>query len=276
MSDFGPTPGAQVEHEKVPNYSLEANEEYLGFQKVNPTEFDESKPWKPALKVEVTKADGSVVQGLDAKMPFFTLNDVEGRVISIPAETAGHIHDTHIIGDDVGSKFDQQDLQSLFQDVAAKLPEGLAKRQGIFTLDVEMDKSMGKEGIASMEELMASKALTQEDIDAAEAVKEQVQNLNRAADIPAMHSFAKQYNAEHPEAKIRFTVARETVPPTTAVLLPTVDAPKQPTTKLFVMMGPDTDGKNVELYTVAPGRDMPRHPIPGQYTDREKRFDEEG
>jgi hypothetical protein len=270
MSDFGPKPGARVEHEKAPKYSLKANEEYLGFQQVKVTEVDESKPWKPASKVEVTKRDGSIAEGLDANASFFTLKDAEGNEIIVTAATAGHIDELHIKGQDVGSVFDEPDLQSLFKDAAEKLPEGLAKRKGIFTLDVNMGKSMGSEGISSMDELVAAGSLSQDDVDAAVAMKEEVQRLNRASDVPAMTAFAEQYKKDHPDAAVQFTVARG------AVLLPTVDAPKQPTNKLFVMMGPDATGQKVGVYTVAPGRDMPRHPIPRQYTDREGKFDEEG
>jgi hypothetical protein len=40
------------------------------------------------------------------------------------------------------------------------------------------------------------------------------------------------------------------------------------------MMGPDASGSKPSVYTLAPGRDMPRHPIRGQHTSREQVFDE--
>lgn len=271
MAERPMPPEARREAEKRGNYSLEANEQFLGFERVNVTEFDESLPWKPAKTVEVIQADGSKVEDLEASTPFFTFKDANGKEIVVSAEAAGHIDQLHIKGEDVGSKFDEPSLEALFQDMAVQLPEGLADRPGIFTLDVEMGKNMGMEGIASTEELVASGRLSQVDIDAAQSVREEVQRLNREGTEEERLAFAEKYAEEHPDAGVQFTAARED-----KVLLPTVKAPKQPTTKLFVMMGPNPAGDKKALYTIAPGRDMPRHPVPGQYTDREGAFDEAG
>ena len=80
--------------------------------------------------------------------------------------------------------------------------------------------------------------------------------------------FVESFRAAHPEHKIQFQLVRGTV------IVPTVDSPKRPTTKLFMAMGPGVDEK-MTMYTIAPGRDMPRHPNPGQHTDKEGKVNEE-
>jgi hypothetical protein len=43
-------------------YTLEADPTFLDFKKVEVTAKDETKPWKPATKVRVERADGSVME----------------------------------------------------------------------------------------------------------------------------------------------------------------------------------------------------------------------
>lgn len=251
------------------NYELTANPEYLNFKSVKIATVDESKPWKPALTVDVIKVDGAVAEGIDANTPFFKLTDKNGKEILVSAATAGHIQDLHINGTDLGSKFDEPDLQSLFQDVASHMPEGQADREGIFTFDMDMGKSMGSEGLASFAELMNDGVLEEKDIALAQEFKAEVQALNRESDQEKMRAFVAGYAASHPEALVQFVLIRGD-----RAIVPQVKAPKRPTTKLFVMMGPDASGSKPSIYTLAPGRDMPRHPIAGQHTTAQGVFSE--
>lgn len=146
MSDVAPESGE--------GYKLESSPDYLNFQSVEVTEVDESKPWKPALKVKVTKADGSEEE-IAANEPFFTLTDKEGKRLTVTAAAAGHVDNLHIKGTEPGSRFAQSSLEELFLDVEDKLPEGISSDPGVSAFDVDMGKNMGKEGLASTEELLA-------------------------------------------------------------------------------------------------------------------------
>ncbi len=258
-----------VEVEHRPSYTLQVNPEFLDFTALKVTSQDEAKSWKPALTVEVTKADGSVVRDLDANIPFFTFKDSQGKEIIVTAATAGHIYHLHIQGEDLGSHFNEPSLQALFADLAAHMPAGLADREGIFTFDIAMDKNMGKEGIASMDELVRDGILTPDDVAAARAYKSEVQALNKGGDKEAMRAFVDQFAEDNPHAKVTFALIRDG-----EAIVPQVRAAKRVTQKLFVMMGPDTSGEKRNLYTIAPGRDMPRHPIAGQHVSREGVVDE--
>ena len=253
--------------EQQPSFTVQPNPEYLGFEKVEVTEVDDSKPWKPALKVRVTKEDGSVVEDLDASTPFFTFKDAEGDEMTVSAEAAGHIDSLHIRGEDPGSKFDYGSLDALFSDAAAKIPKEAAKEGGPYAFSVDMGKSMGKEGIASMKELLESGVIEQSDIDAARAEKDTVFDLNREGDATAKDAFIAKFRAEHPDSKVQFQLVRGTV------LVPTVETPKRDTTELFMVFGPGADTRKT-LYTAAPGRNMPRHPNPAQHTDAEGKLNE--
>ena len=146
--------------EQQGNYRLEANQQFLNFQSVKETKIDEEKAWKPALEVQVTNADGTIVEGLGANTPFFTFEDVYGNKLTVSAAAAGHIDEIHIKGKDAGSKFDEPSLEALLKDAATKMPEGIATEKGVSAFDIEMGKSMGRDGIASMAELKDQGVLT--------------------------------------------------------------------------------------------------------------------
>lgn len=256
------------EREIVPSYRLKVNQEFLHFKKVIVTKFDETKPWKPAVTISVEFQDGNLREGLDAQTPFFTFQDTDGKEITVSGATAGHIFDVHFSPEDSGSKFDEPDLLSLFQDIAQRMPAGKGAVQGIDTFSLHMEKRMGTEGIASLTELVQDNVLKQEDIDDAMGYKEEVQRLNREGDKGAMKEFVEDYSRNHPQAKVLFRHIR-TEGANSGVIVPHVLAPKRPTNQLFVMIGPNETSTGRALFTVAPGRNMPRHPMRGQHIDRE-------
>lgn len=246
------------------NYELESNSDYLNFQKVEVTSVDDSKPWKPPLEVSVTKADGTVVDKLDASTPFFTFKDRMGNVLTVSAADAGHIDSLHIKGEDPGSIFDEPSLEALMKDAAAKMPEGIAEQPGVSAFDVEMGKSMGREGIANLQELVRDGVLTEQDVEAAMALKNEVKALNKEGTKEEKDAFIQAHNG----GKVGFQLIRGDV------LVPIVNAPKRPTTKLFMVFGPGKEGAPKTMYTAAPGRFMPKHPNPGQHKNKENVLDE--
>lgn len=252
---------------RAPAYSLEANRQFLNFQRVEVTKIDETKPWKPALEVKVTKEDGTVVEGLNANLPFFTFYDKQGNPLNVSAAASGHIDSLHIKGEDVGSKFDEASLEDLLRDAAAKMPEGIATQPGNSAFDIDMGKSMGKEGLASMQELLAAGKISQADIDTASELRNIIKELNKSGKKEDKEALIADFKAQHGDCKIQFQLVRGDV------LVPIVDAPKQDTTKLFMVFGPGADD-NKTLYTAAPGRNMPRHPNPGQHTSKDGVLDE--
>ncbi len=257
------------ESEPKSHYSLEADQEFLGFKAVEVTKEDETKPWKPALEVKVTKADGSTVEGLDAAKPFFTFKNSEsGKDLSVSAAAAGHIDDLHIKGKEAGSHFDYASLEDLFKDVQEKLPDSVATDPGVSAFDMEMGKNMGKEGISSMAELLADGHVSESDVTAITSLKEEVFALNKSGTPEQKKALIEKFAAEHPDAKIKLQLVRG------AVLVPIADAPKRDTTKLFMVFGPDAKGGKT-MYTASPGRNMPRHPDPGQHKSGEGVLDEQ-
>jgi len=272
MSIENPTPrdfaGAESRETEDQKYALDSNQEFLGFQNVEVTKTDDTKPWKPALEVKVTKADGSVAENLDANTPFFTFRDSEGNEMTVTAAAAGHIDQLHIKGEDAGSKFDYPSLDALFEDVAQKLPQEVASAPGVSDFAVDMGRHMGKEGIASMAELKAEGILSETDLSTAESARTEVEELNKSGDEAAKIAFVEKFKADNPDCKVQFQLIRGTV------LVPAVDTPKRDTTKLFMVFGPGADGKKT-AYTMAPGRHMPRHPNPGQHKNQEGVLNEE-
>ncbi|MFA4891195.1 MAG: hypothetical protein WC604_02485 [Candidatus Gracilibacteria bacterium] len=247
------------------NYTLLSEPKYKGFQKVEVTEVDQSKPWKPPVKVKVTTADGREEE-IAASTPFHTFEGNEGKKLTVSAATAGHVDNLHIKGTEPGSHFDFPSLEALLADVADKLPAGITDTPGPSAFDMDMGKKMGTEGLATMQELLTDGVITQSDIDAAQRYREEVTQLNKIGDQGARQAFVAKFASENPDCKIQFQVIRGG-----AVLVPTVKAPKRPTNKLFMVFGPtDPAQKDVKtMWTTAPGRYMPRHPVPTQFSEAE-------
>lgn len=250
-------------------YTVEANPQFLDFKKVEVTAKDETKPWKPATFVRVEGADGTAAENIDANAAAFTFRDTMGREMTVTIAAAGHIDSLHIKGEDEGSKFDTSSLQELFQEMAAKMPEGLAENPKVVNaLSVDIGKRMGKEGIAGIDELIADGTLTAEQAAEGRAVKDEVIRLNRSGNKEEKDAFVASWKAEHPDSAIQFQIVRS------EALVPVVAAPKRETTNLFMVFGPNATGDQKTLYTIAPGRNMPRHPIPGQHSNKEGAVDE--
>ncbi len=263
MSEARFTPQAGQGIEQKHPYELTVAPEYRNFQKVEVTEVDESKPWKPAKKIKVTKENGEEVE-IGASTPFFVFKNKDGKELTVSGEAAGHIDGLHIRGTDAGSVFDEPSLEALMKDASEKMPPSVASEPGVSAFDVEMGKSMGKEGIASMTELIRDGVLTSEDVAQATALKNEVMELNKAGTKEAKEAFV----SSHADGQIRFQLIRGDV------LVPVVNTPKRPTTKLFMVFGPAEGDDRKTMYTAAPGRNMPRHPNPGQHTSKEGVLDE--
>ncbi len=265
MAESVPDAGAEDREQPRPGFTVEANRQFLGFQKVETTKVDETKPWKPALEVRVTNADGSIEEGVDANTAFFTFHGgTEGaRDLTVTAAAAGHVDSLHIRGTEAGSHFDYPSVEELFEDVAERIPDNVATDPGVSAFDVEMGKPMGREGIASRAELLADETIRGEDVVSADLAREEVLALNREGAPEAKKAFIEKFRRDNPDSRIQFQLVRGDV------LVPVVVAPKRETTKLFLVFGPDATGDKKTLYTAAPGRNMPRHPNPGQHRNKE-------
>ncbi len=219
---------------------------------------DDSKPWKPALTVEVRTPRG--LQVVDASTPYLTLGKGDtALVVSIAA--AGHIHHLHIDTKEPASRFAFDSVSSLFTAITNLIPKDRLLQEGVQAFAINLGRSMGAEGIASMSELVADGVLPQADVDVARLVRDEVMHLNATGSLDEKRAMAARYRTEHPDSKIQFILVRG------SVLVPTVAAPKRETTELFLAMGPAESGAGKTLYTAAPGRFMPRHPDPAQFAD---------
>ncbi len=249
------------------NYHLDVNKEFLGFREAEVTEIDESKPWRPPKTLKVVKADGTIVENVPANAAFFTFRDANGQEIVITGAVAEHIDRLHIKGLDAGSKFDYDSLLDLFTDVAKKLPEDLATKPGVSDFAIEMGKNMGKEGIASLQELLADGIISEQDLSIVENFREKVKELNKSSDLESKKAFVQSFKEQYPDCKVQFQIVRD------VVIVPVVKSPKRPTTKLFMVFGPGEDNKKI-AYTMAPGRHMPRHPNPNQHKNQDGELNE--
>lgn len=258
MTEVAPqqTPENITDIEK-PNFELQINPDLQGFQSIRVTEVDDSLPYRPAKLVEVTKADGTVTEA-DANTPYAVFSDNSGGELTVSAAAAGHIDELHVKGTEPGSKFDVGSLDELMGIVSENLPSDIAQAEGVSALSVETGRSMGEEGVAGLDELLGKGLIAPEDIDGLAASRDQISQLNLEGSPEDKDAFVTQFNETHAEGKIKLQLVRG------SVIVPTADVPKQPTTKLFMVFGPGKTGKT--MYTMAPGRFMPKMPNAAEHT----------
>ncbi len=244
----------------APTFELQINPDLQGFQDIQVTAVDESLPYKPATRVEVTLANGDKTE-IDADTSYAILRDAQGGELSVSAAAAGHVHELHIAGAEPSSQFEVASMDELLGIVAEHLPEDVTQTDGVSALSVETGRSMGNEGVAGLEELLEKGLISAEDIDSLAASKGNISKLNLEGSPKDKVAFVDAYNTQNVSSKIKLQLVRGTV------IVPTADAPKQPTTELFMVFGPGKNGKT--MYTMAPGRYMPQMPNAAEHTSAE-------
>lgn len=264
-------PAASQEAEAGENraYQLLMSKELHDYNGLKVTAEEEKPYGRVSSKIEVTKADGSTVE-VSAFDPMYKLKGETGLEVEVSVGTVQHIDSLHFKAEDAGSLLDFPSMDELMRDISRKLPADLADRPGFLTMDIEMGKHVGEEGIASLSELKSGGVLNEADLMTVEAVRAEVMALNKEGDPASKAAFTQKFKADHPECKVQFIVIRnerkdDKEVPNTGVVVPAVVSPKRPTTKLFLMLGPTNKDKVKPLYTAASGRDMPLHPLPKQH-----------
>lgn len=257
--------------QETENLSLDTNTEYADFKEIVVTKVDETKPWKPALEVEVTKSDGSK-EVIPANTPVFKIKDKDGNEIIMNIESANHVTDRHIHKNDIGSKFYYPNVKDLMEDIYSNIPVEIASNSEKSEVSIDMGKIIGTETVSSKEELKEKGIITDEDINTVEAYRTEVADLNRGGENTrdAKELFVNVFNRDHPDCKIQFSVLNN------GVLLPVVKSTPQETSEIFMVIG-NNDEKGRSFRTLTPGRYMPKFPDPkSHYTNENNMFDEEG
>lgn len=230
-------------------FELQINSDLQGFQSVQVT--------KTTKVVEVTKADGSVYE-VDANTPYAVFKDDNGYELTVSVKAVGHIDKLHIKGAEPGSKFDIGSIDELMRIVGENLPNDIARTEGVSAFSVETGRPMGEEGVASLDELLEKGLIAHEDIEGLVASRDQISQLNLEGSAEDKDTFVTQFNETYADSKIKLQLVRG------GVIVPTANVPKQPTTKLFMVFGPSETGKT--MYTMAPGRFMPKMPNVAEHT----------
>lgn len=187
---------------------------------------------------------------------------------------AGHIWQLHAPGhDDSGSGFPAgKSLDDVLHDIGRALPPDAATREETrWEVEVDMGGPYGHEGLASMDELEDLKAITASDRITLHKYAHRILELNLADGSEAYTkraNFAKFFNDRNDNCKLFLAVIRDG-----AVIVPHVIGTARPTSKVYVSLAPTPDNKTVAMHTCAPGRSMPRHPIPKEHHNRHRRFD---
>ena len=243
----------------MPYYVLHINPELQGFTSISIVSVDETSPYKPPKTVEVTSNSGTFE--IDADTVYAVFRDGNGGELTVSATAVEHIDRLHIKANEPGSQFDVESIDELLRIVSEHLPAGIARVVGVSAFAVETGRAMGSEGVAGLGELLEKGLVSTTDIDMLAASKDIIIKLNLEGSPDEKISFVKQFNETHDDSIIKLQLVRGNV------IVPTVDVPKQHTTKLFMVFGPGNNGKT--MYTIAPGRYMPKMPNVSEHTSPE-------
>lgn len=243
----------------IPSFELKINADLQGFEAVEVTSVDESLPYKPPLEVAVTLADGTVAE-VAASTPYAVFVDKDGGRLEVSIASAGHVKELHVDGKDAGSVFDVSTIDELLVIVQEHLPEGIAESDGVSAFSVETSRPMGEEGVGGLDVLLSAGLVSSEEVEEIAANTEVIIKLNLEGSDEDKNRFVAEYNAQHEGSKIKLQQVRS------GVIVLAADVPKQPTTELFMVFGPTGEENTKTMYTMAPGRFMPKMPNPSEHT----------
>lgn len=255
-----------------PHFALECDPLLLGFERLEVTahhEFDDG--YRIPTEVRVIFPDGSALEDVPADTPAFTLralHRVHGLDIVVPIERAWHIKHLHLDGAEPGSVFTEgETLETTLTTLCEVLPleasEGNFKRQA-FNIDV--GHNIGYENLGSLAELKARGVITGVDERIIASNWRRWVEINLAPDDDKQ-AYVREFNEAYADHNIFLGIMR----PPHNVVLPLAVGDTAPTTRMMTALSTRwQEGGSAavrKMHTYTPGRQMERHPIPGEHRD---------
>ncbi len=185
-----------------------------------------------------------------------------GVEIEVPPATVSHIELLHIKGEEMGSVFDAKPLTAILDIVADHLPDELPFFNGVAAFEIDCGERIGLEGVVSQTEMMERGVMTEWDWKWLTSAKSDVFQLNIKGNDKEKMRFVGEFNAKM-TGKVKLGIR-------SGVIVPCFVAEKQPTSKVFMVIGKGNKGgvKYNCLWTMAPGRYMEKLPTDDRFTGR--------
>ena len=232
-----------------PNWGVEVLEDVKDIQ---PSKFHPEKKWM-ATHFKIEKPDGTSEE-VESTKNILEIASKDGTKIEVPAFAVNHIMSLHLKGQEAGSTMEGS-LEDSFGVVAEHLPEKLPFQGEAAAMEIDVGQNTGTEGVSSQNEMLEKGVATKEDLEALKTAKDEVFKLNVEGKDEEKQKFVADFNTKL-SGKVKLGIRGGSI-------TPFFTADRQPTSKMFLVVGKEKDPNGSEhnrVWTMAPGRYMDKLP----------------
>jgi len=230
-------------------------------QDIKPSQFHPERKWM-ATHFQITQPDGKSME-IPSTQVMLTITSKDGTKIEVPAFATHHIMSLHLKGEEAGSTMTGS-LESSFRSVAEHLPAKLPFGKESAAFEIDLQQATGTEGVTSQKEMLEKGIVSKEDLALLETAKETVFKLNVEGTDEEKQKFITEFNAQLAGKNLKLGIRA-------GAITPFFTAERQPTTKMFVVVGKEKDPDDSEhnrVWTMTPGRHMERLPTDNKFMGR--------
>jgi len=234
----------------------------MPIKNIEPSKFHPEKKWM-ATHFKVEKPDGTTEE-VESQRVALKITGKDGTVVEVPAFAAHHIMSLHLKGEEAGSTMETGSLESSFKLIAQRMPDRLPFKKDSAAFEMEVGQPTGTEGVTSQKEMVEKGIVTQEDIDLLNTAKEEVFRLNIEGTEDEKKKYIEEFNAKMAGRNVKLGLRAGAV-------APFFSADRQPTTRMFMVVGNEKDEDGSEhkrVWTMTPGRFMDRLPSDNRFIGR--------
>lgn len=250
------TPEKSAESERLWNVkTLEEVKDIL------PSRFHPEKKWM-ATHYKIEHPNGTSEE-VEAEKTLLKIKSKDGTEIEVPAFAAEHITSLHLQGGEAGSNLESSSLESSFQVVAEHLPQEIPFEGEKAAFEIDVEQNTGTEGVSSQREMREKGIMTEEDAKILSEAKGEVYRLNIEGNDEEKKAFVDECNGKL-TGNVNLGIRG-------GAITPFFTAEKQPTTKMFLVVGKEQDpdgSQHNRVWTMTPGRYMDNLPTANMFIGR--------
>ncbi len=268
MEKYKPSQEEAAKAERVVAEQQEkTSEKYWGVEVLDdvkdiaPSQFDSEKKWL-ATHFKIDHPDGTSEE-IESTKTILKIANEDGVEIEVPAFATHHIMSLHLKGEEAGSTMEGGSLEASFKVVAEHLPRKLPFKGESAAFEVDVEQNTGTEGVSSQREMMEKGVATKEDLEMLAAAKDEVFRLNIEGADEEKKKFVEEFNSKM-SGNVKLGIRG-------GAITPFFTAERQPTSKMFVVIGKEKDQDDSEhnrVWTMTPGRYMDKLPTDGKFNGR--------
>ena len=259
---------------RPPEFTVKPNADLLNFSSVKSAGTDE----RGQDLVDVFWEHGGALRQIRASTPAFTLlqSGTKRPAAILTIERAGHIQRLHLQHSEAGSYFtplvhdayntEPVSLSMVVNQLAATMK--LSSLRGYWlrrTLELPAGNLPGREGVASTDELLAKGVIDQGEYNLLYDLKDHIISANETPGLEIKRECIKLFDSlrvRYSPLSLKLLRGEEG----DGVVVPHVATMPQPTSKMMVELTRAKPKAPIQIHTIAPGREMPRHPIAPLFT----------